>query len=43
MYHKSACDFLDKKKKHSIGLSQAKSEGYTACSHCYASTVLKAP
>src|SRR6185503_16015562 len=43
MYHKSACDFLDKKKKHSIGLSQARSEGYTACSHCYASTVLKAP
>jgi len=43
MYHKSSCDFLDKKKKHSIGLSQAKSEGYTACSHCYASTVLKAP
>lgn len=42
MYHKSGCEFLDK-KKHSVGLSQAKSEGYTACSRCYASTVLKAP
>ena len=42
MYHKSACDFLDKKKR-SIPLSQAKSEGFTACSRCYASTVLKAP
>ena len=42
MYHKSACDFLDK-KKHTVPLSQAKSEGYTACSRCYASTVLKAP
>ena len=42
MYHKSGCEFLDK-KKHSVGLSQAKSEGYSACSRCYASTVLKAP
>ena len=42
MYHKSGCEFLNK-KKHSVGLSQAKSEGYTACSRCYASTVLKAP
>jgi endonuclease YncB( thermonuclease family) len=42
MYHKSSCDFLDKKKR-SIGLAEAKSEGYTACSRCYASTVLKAP
>jgi len=42
MYHKSACDFLNK-KKHSITLSEAKSEGYTACSRCYASTVIKAP
>jgi endonuclease YncB( thermonuclease family) len=42
MYHKSACDFLDKKKR-SIPLSQAKGEGFTACSRCYASTVLKAP
>jgi endonuclease YncB( thermonuclease family) len=42
MYHKSACTFLDK-KKHVLSLSQAKSEGYTACSRCYASTLLKAP
>ncbi|MEK6289348.1 MAG: thermonuclease family protein [Acidobacteriota bacterium] len=42
MYHKSGCEFLDKKKR-SVGLSQAKSEGYTSCSRCYASTVLKAP
>jgi len=42
MYHKSGCEFLDKKKR-AIGLSQAKSEGNTACSRCYASTVLKAP
>ena len=42
LYHKSSCDFLDRKKR-SIPLSQAKSEGYTACSRCYASTVLKAP
>jgi micrococcal nuclease len=42
MYHKSGCEFLSK-KKHTLGLSQAKSEGYTACSRCYASTVLKAP
>lgn len=42
MYHKSGCEFLDK-KKHSVPLSQAKTEGFTACSRCYASTVLKAP
>ncbi|MEK6299523.1 MAG: thermonuclease family protein [Acidobacteriota bacterium] len=42
MYHKPGCEFLDK-KKHPVPLSQAKSEGYTACSRCYASTVLKAP
>jgi endonuclease YncB( thermonuclease family) len=43
MYHKSGCEFLDSKKKRSLPLSQAKSEGFTACSRCYASTVLKAP
>jgi len=42
LYHKSGCDFLDKKKR-SVGLSQAKSEGFTACSRCFASTVMKAP
>lgn len=42
MYHKSGCEFLEKKKR-AIPLSQAKGEGFTACSRCYASTVLKAP
>lgn len=42
MYHKSGCDFLNKKKR-STPLSQAKAEGFTACSRCYASTVIKAP
>jgi micrococcal nuclease len=42
MYHKSGCEFLDKKKR-SVPLSQAKTQGFTACSRCYASTVLKAP
>ena len=42
MYHKSGCEFLDKKKR-TIALSQAKTDGFTACSRCYASTVLKAP
>jgi len=42
MYHKSTCDFLNK-KKHAIAISEARSEGYTACSRCYASTVMKAP
>ena len=42
MYHKPGCEFLDK-KKHTIPLSQVKADGYTACSRCYASTVLKAP
>jgi len=43
LYHKSGCEFLDTKKKRSLALSQARSEGFTACSRCYASTVLKAP
>ena len=42
MYHKSGCEFLEKKKR-TMPLSQAKGEGFTACSRCYASTVLKAP
>src|SRR5262249_45685182 len=42
MYHKSGCEFLDKKPR-SLSLSQARSEGYTACSRCYASTAMKAP
>ncbi|MGA9767558.1 MAG: thermonuclease family protein [Blastocatellia bacterium] len=42
VYHKSGCELLGKKKQ-AIGLSEARSKGYTACSRCYASTVLKAP
>jgi micrococcal nuclease len=42
MYHKSGCEFLDKKTR-SLSLSQARSEGYTACSRCYVSTAMKAP
>jgi len=42
MYHKAGCELLDRKKR-AISLSQARTEGYTACSRCYASTVLKAP
>ena len=42
LYHKPGCQFLDK-RKHLIPLSQARTEGYTACSRCYASTLLKAP
>ena len=42
MYHKPGCEFLGKKKL-AIPLSGAKADGYTACSRCYASTVLKAP
>lgn len=41
-YHKPGCEYLDKKKQ-TVPLTQAKSDGYTACSRCYASTVLKAP
>jgi micrococcal nuclease len=41
-YHKSGCQFLGKKKQ-SLGLSQARADGYTACSRCFASTVMKAP
>lgn len=42
LYHKSGCELLGKKKQ-AVGLSEARSKGYTACSRCYASTVLKAP
>ena len=43
LYHKSACDYLDKAKKQTTPLSKAKSDGYGACGRCFASTVLKAP
>lgn len=42
LYHKAGCEFLGKKKQ-ALPLTAAKSQGYTACSRCYASTVLKAP
>jgi endonuclease YncB( thermonuclease family) len=42
LYHKSGCELLSKKRQ-AVGISEAKSKGYTACSRCYASTVLKAP
>jgi hypothetical protein len=40
-YHRASCEFLGKKHQ-AISLSQAKAEGYTACSRCFASTVMKA-
>jgi micrococcal nuclease len=43
MYHKAGCELLDNKKKRAIPVSQARAEGYSACSRCFASTVLKAP
>lgn len=42
MYHKSGCEYLDK-KNHAMGLSEAKAAGYVACGRCFASTVMKAP
>jgi micrococcal nuclease len=42
LYHKAGCEFLGKKKQ-SIPLALAKTQGYSACSRCFASTVLKAP
>jgi micrococcal nuclease len=42
IYHKAGCELLGKKKQ-AIPLSEARSKGYTACSRCFASTVLKAP
>jgi endonuclease YncB( thermonuclease family) len=42
LYHKAGCELLGKKKQ-SIPLAIARAQGYTACSRCFASTVLKAP
>lgn len=42
MYHKAGCESLPKKRQ-AKSLSQARSEGYTACSRCFASTLLRAP
>ena len=40
-YHRAACEYLGKKHQ-ALPLSQAKGEGYTSCSRCFASTVMKA-
>jgi len=40
-YHRASCEFLGKKHQ-AISLSQARAESYTACSRCFASTVMKA-
>ena len=40
-YHRASCEFLGKKHQ-AISLLQAKADGYTACSRCFASTVMKA-
>lgn len=42
MYHKPGCAGLTKKKR-ALSLGEARAEGFTACSRCFASTVLKAP
>jgi micrococcal nuclease len=41
MYHKRDCQYLGKNRR-SMSLAQAKADGYSACSHCFASTVLRA-
>ncbi len=40
-YHRATCEYLGKKHQ-AIPLSQAKAEGYTSCSRCFASTVMRA-
>ncbi len=42
LYHKPGCELLDKKKQ-TLGLSQARSQGYHPCSRCYPSTSMRAP
>jgi endonuclease YncB( thermonuclease family) len=42
LYHKAGCEFLGKKRQ-ALPLPLARAQGYTACSRCYASTLLKAP
>jgi micrococcal nuclease len=41
MYHKRDCQYLGKNRR-AMPLVQARAEGYAACSHCFASTVLRA-
>lgn len=42
LYHKAGCELLDGKKQ-SLGLSQARSQGYHPCSRCFPSTSMRAP
>jgi micrococcal nuclease len=41
LYHKPGCEDLGKRRE-AITASEARAKGYTACSRCFASTVLKA-
>lgn len=41
LYHKSGCEDLGKRRE-SITAQEARAKGYTACSRCFASTVMKA-
>jgi hypothetical protein len=42
LYHKQGCELLDGKKQ-TLGLSQARLQGYHPCSRCYPSTSMRAP
>jgi micrococcal nuclease len=42
LYHKAGCELLEGKKQ-TLGLSQARSQGYHPCSRCYPSTSMRAP
>lgn len=41
LYHKTGCEELGRRKE-AITSTEARAKGYTACSRCFASTVLKA-
>ncbi len=40
MYHKAGCEFIGKKGR-AMGISEAKSSGYSPCSRCFPSTGVK--
>lgn len=42
MYHKASCESLSKKRR-ALSIGEARADGFTACSRCFASTLLKAP
>ncbi|HVF91958.1 MAG TPA: thermonuclease family protein [Blastocatellia bacterium] len=42
VYHRSGCPDLGKKRR-AMSITESRAAGYTACSRCFASTVLKAP